>query len=122
MPHQIYLQHHLPTSNAIHDHHQIQADRTIKLVSHILRWAIYLDPSVRATTRTLTLATLANPSHNSRVPCVHPPSRTITQEMSLSHNSRNATSRLAGQPSPPGATRFQAHYDRSYRLALNHNA
>jgi len=40
-----------------------------------------LDPSIRATTRTLTLATLANPSHNSRVSRVHPPSQTTTQEM-----------------------------------------
>jgi len=36
-----------------------------------LRRAIYLDPSVLATTSTLTPATLANPSHNSRVPRVH---------------------------------------------------
>jgi len=43
--------------------------------------AIYLDPSVRATTHTLTPTTLANPSHNSRVPQVHPSSRATTQEM-----------------------------------------
>jgi len=42
-----------------------------------------LDPFVPATTRTLTLATLANPSHNSRDPRVHPPSQAATQEMSL---------------------------------------
>jgi len=40
-----------------------------------------LDPFVHATTCTLTPATLANPSHNSRVPRVHPPSRVTTQEM-----------------------------------------
>jgi len=40
-----------------------------------------MDPSVLATTSTLTLATLANPSYNSRVPRVHPPSRATTQEM-----------------------------------------
>ncbi|QCD86108.1 hypothetical protein DEO72_LG3g629 [Vigna unguiculata] len=40
-----------------------------------------MDPSILATTSTLTPATLANPSHNSRVPCVHPPSRATTQEM-----------------------------------------
>ncbi|QCD84003.1 hypothetical protein DEO72_LG2g4353 [Vigna unguiculata] len=45
--------------------------------------AIYLDPSVRATTHTLTLTTLANSSHNSRVPRVHPPSRATTQEISF---------------------------------------
>ena len=33
---------------------------------------IFLDPSVRATTHTLTPATLANPSHNSRIARVHP--------------------------------------------------
>ena len=42
-----------------------------------------LDPSVQVTTCTLTLATLANPSHNSRIPRVHPPSRATTQEMSF---------------------------------------
>ncbi|QCD93529.1 hypothetical protein DEO72_LG5g1604 [Vigna unguiculata] len=40
-------------------------------------------PSVRATTRTLTSATLANPSHNSRNARVHPPSRATTQGMSF---------------------------------------
>jgi len=40
-----------------------------------------MDPSVLATTSTLTLAKLANPSHNSRVPRVHPSSRATTQEM-----------------------------------------
>jgi len=40
-----------------------------------------LDPSVLATTNTLTPATLANLSHNSRVPRVHLPSRATTQEM-----------------------------------------
>ena len=40
-----------------------------------------MDPSVLATTNTLTPATLANPSHNSRVPRVHPPSRATTQEI-----------------------------------------
>ena len=42
-----------------------------------------LEPSVRAITRTLTLATLANSSHNSRIPRVHPPSRDTTPEMSF---------------------------------------
>jgi len=40
-----------------------------------------MDPFVRTTTSTLTPATLANPSHNSRVPRVHPPSRATTQGM-----------------------------------------
>ncbi|QCD96898.1 bud site selection protein 31 [Vigna unguiculata] len=47
------------------------------------RRTIFLDPSVRATTRTLTPATLANLSHNSRISRVHPSSRAITQEMSF---------------------------------------
>ncbi|QCD96254.1 hypothetical protein DEO72_LG6g956 [Vigna unguiculata] len=55
--------------------------KTTKLVSQQLRRAIYLDPSVLATTSTLIPATLANPSHNSRVPRVRPPSRATTQEM-----------------------------------------
>jgi len=55
--------------------------KTTKLVSQQLRRAIYLDPSVLATTTTLTPATLTNPSHNSRVPRVHPPSWATTQEM-----------------------------------------
>jgi len=55
--------------------------KTTKLFSLMLRRAIYLDPSVQATTRTLTSATLANPSQNSRVPRVHPQSQAITQEM-----------------------------------------
>ena len=55
--------------------------KTTKLVSQQLRRAIYLDPSVLATTSTLIPAKLANPSHNSRVPRVHPPSRATTQEM-----------------------------------------
>jgi len=45
--------------------------------------AIFLDLSVRATTRTLTPATLANLSHNSRIARVHPPSRATTQGMSF---------------------------------------
>jgi len=40
-----------------------------------------MDTFVRATTRTLTLATIANLSHNSRVSRVHPPSQATTQEM-----------------------------------------
>ncbi|QCD87816.1 hypothetical protein DEO72_LG3g2356 [Vigna unguiculata] len=55
--------------------------KTTKLVSQQLRRAICLDPSVLATTSTLTPTTLANPSHNSRVSRVHPPSRATTQEM-----------------------------------------
>jgi len=38
-----------------------------------------MDLSVLATTSTLTPATLSNPSHNSRVPRVHPLSRATTQ-------------------------------------------
>jgi len=38
-------------------------------------------PSIRATTRTLTPAILANPSYNSRNARVHPPSRATTQGM-----------------------------------------
>jgi len=75
---------------------------------------MYLDPSVRTTTNTLTLATLANLTHNSRVPRVYPPSQATTRGMSfrattqechvlnpypepqlkgyvLSHNSRNTS-------------------------------
>jgi len=40
-----------------------------------------LDPSVHVTTHTLTPITLTNPSHNSKVPRVHPPSRATTQGM-----------------------------------------
>ncbi|QCD96171.1 hypothetical protein DEO72_LG6g873 [Vigna unguiculata] len=61
--------------------HSSQRPKTTKLVNQLLRRAIYLDPSVLATTNTLTPATLANPSHNSRVPRVHPSSRATTQEM-----------------------------------------
>ncbi|QCD89166.1 hypothetical protein DEO72_LG4g105 [Vigna unguiculata] len=61
--------------------HSPYRPKTTKLVSQQLRRAIYLDPSVLATTSTLTPATLANPIHNSRVPLVHPPSRATTQEM-----------------------------------------
>jgi len=53
-----------------------------------------LDPSVRATTRTLTPVTLANPSHNSRVPRVHLPNQAITQEMSF----RATTQRICSEP------------------------
>ncbi|QCE03575.1 hypothetical protein DEO72_LG8g1600 [Vigna unguiculata] len=49
-----------------------------QLVSQQLRSTIDLDPSVLATTSTLTLATLAIPSHNSR-------------DTILSYNSRNTT-------------------------------
>ena len=42
-----------------------------------------MDPSVLATTSTLTPATLANPSHNSRVPHVHLLSRATTQGTSF---------------------------------------
>ena len=42
--------------------HNSQCPKTTKLVSQPLRRAIYLDPSVLATTSTLTPATLANPS------------------------------------------------------------
>jgi len=42
-----------------------------------------MDPSVRTTTRTLTSATLANPSHNFIVSRVHSSSRATTQEMSF---------------------------------------
>ena len=61
--------------------HSSHRPKTTKLVSQLLRRAIYLDPSVLATTSTLTPATLANLSHNSRVPRVHLPSRATTQEM-----------------------------------------
>ncbi|QCD89295.1 hypothetical protein DEO72_LG4g239 [Vigna unguiculata] len=56
--------------------HSSQRPKTTKLVSQLLRRVIFLDPSVLATT-----STLANPSHNSRVPRVHSPSRATTQEM-----------------------------------------
>ncbi|QCE14224.1 hypothetical protein DEO72_LG11g1223 [Vigna unguiculata] len=61
--------------------HGLYRPKTTKLASQQLRRAIHLDPSVLATTSTLTPATLANPSHNSRVPRVHLPSRATTQEM-----------------------------------------
>ncbi|QCE10234.1 hypothetical protein DEO72_LG10g1462 [Vigna unguiculata] len=61
--------------------HSSQCPKTTKLISRLLRRAIYLDPSVLATTSTLTPATLTNPSHNSRVSRVHPPSQATTQEM-----------------------------------------
>jgi len=51
-----------------------QRSKTTKLVSQLLRKAIYLDPSVLAITSTLTPETLTNPSHNSRVSRVHLPS------------------------------------------------
>jgi len=84
--------------------HSSQRPKTTKLVSQLLRRAIYLDPSVLATTSTLTSATLANQSYNSRVPRVHPSSQATTQDMLFrattegipraltpipSHNSRN---------------------------------
>ncbi|QCD94351.1 hypothetical protein DEO72_LG5g2434 [Vigna unguiculata] len=109
-PYQIHLQHHLLPCTAyaiIAKHKQIgahagnhcygsytvapggvpkfehssQRPKTTNLVSQLLRRAIYLDPSILATTSTLTPATLANPSHNSRDPRVHPPSQATTQEM-----------------------------------------
>ena len=58
--------------------HSSQRPKTTKLVSQLLRRAIYLDPSVLVITSTLTSATLANPSHNSSVPRFHPPSRATT--------------------------------------------
>ncbi|QCE03523.1 hypothetical protein DEO72_LG8g1548 [Vigna unguiculata] len=85
-----------------------------------------LDPSVRATTHTLTPATLANPSSNSRVPYVHLPSQATTQgchsEPQLKEHSNKPTFkshqapcasknpisagyRLAGRLSSPGAKR-----------------
>jgi len=42
--------------------HSSQRPKTTKLVSQLLRRAIYLDPSVPTTTSTFTPATLANPS------------------------------------------------------------
>ncbi|QCD90059.1 hypothetical protein DEO72_LG4g1011 [Vigna unguiculata] len=61
--------------------HSSHRPKTTKLVSQLLKRTIYLEPSVLATTNTLTPATLANPSYNSRVPRVHPPFRATTQEM-----------------------------------------
>ncbi|QCE15172.1 hypothetical protein DEO72_LG11g2181 [Vigna unguiculata] len=46
--------------------HSPYRPKPTKLVSQQLRRAIYLDPSVLATTSTLIPPTLANPSHNSR--------------------------------------------------------
>ncbi|QCD96886.1 hypothetical protein DEO72_LG6g1596 [Vigna unguiculata] len=63
--------------------HSSQRPKTTKLISQLLRRAIYLDPFVLATTSTLTPATLANPSHNSGVPRVHPPFRATTRGMSF---------------------------------------
>ncbi|QCE03853.1 hypothetical protein DEO72_LG8g1882 [Vigna unguiculata] len=91
--------------------HSPYRPKTTKLVSQQLRRAIYLDPSVLATTSTLTPATLANPSHNSRVPRVHPPSRATTQGFLVSRTAKRAMRqnsfrrryRLAVLPSPPGA-------------------
>ncbi|QCE15238.1 hypothetical protein DEO72_LG11g2247 [Vigna unguiculata] len=62
-------------------------------------------PSVLAKTSTLTPTTLANPSHNSRVPRAHPPSRATTQGIPRaltpipSHNSRD-TFRAITQGTP----------------------
>jgi len=42
--------------------HSSQRPKTTKLVSQLLRKAIYLDPLVLATTSTLILAAFANPS------------------------------------------------------------
>ncbi|QCE03973.1 hypothetical protein DEO72_LG8g2005 [Vigna unguiculata] len=42
--------------------HNSQRPKTTKLINYLLRRAIHLDPSVLATTSTLTPATLANPS------------------------------------------------------------
>ena len=42
-----------------------------------------MSQSIRATTHTLTPATLANLSHNLRIPRVHPSSQATTQEMSF---------------------------------------
>ncbi|QCE00693.1 hypothetical protein DEO72_LG7g1983 [Vigna unguiculata] len=97
--------------------HSSQRPKTTKLVSQLLRRAIYLDPSVLATTSTLTPTTLANPSHNSRVPRVHPPFRATTQQMLfrartqgipraltpiLSHNSKDTfRATIQGTPAIP---------------------
>ncbi|QCD82711.1 hypothetical protein DEO72_LG2g3051 [Vigna unguiculata] len=61
--------------------HSPYRPKTTTPVSQQRRRAIYLGPSVLATPITLTPATLANPSHNARVPRVPPPSRATTQEM-----------------------------------------
>ncbi|QCD94512.1 hypothetical protein DEO72_LG5g2596 [Vigna unguiculata] len=58
-----------------------QRPKTTKLVSQLLRRTIYLDLFVLTTTSTFTPATLANLSHNSKVPRVYPPPRATTQEM-----------------------------------------
>ncbi|QCD97285.1 hypothetical protein DEO72_LG6g1995 [Vigna unguiculata] len=74
----------------LHQHHLFTCTAYTIITNHKqIGTAIYLDPSVLATTSTLTPATtstltpatLANLSHNSRVPRVHPPSRATTQEM-----------------------------------------
>ncbi|QCD79673.1 hypothetical protein DEO72_LG1g3320 [Vigna unguiculata] len=94
--------------------HSSLRSKTTKLVSQLLRRAIYLDPSVLATTSTLTPTSLANPSQNSRVPRVHPPSRAPTQEMlfrattqgiprtpatpPLEHHQKSCRSRIQNQP------------------------
>ncbi|QCD78830.1 polygalacturonase [Vigna unguiculata] len=100
--------------------------QTTKLVSQQLRRAISLDPSVLATTSTLTPATLANPSHNSRVPSVHPPSRATTQEMLF----RATTQGIPPSPAPPASSpahvyrvhdHRQIQADRPHRLHLHHH-
>ena len=68
--------------------------KTTKLVSLLLRRAIYWTQSVHATMCTLTPATLANPSHKSR-------------DAIPSHNSRNTTC-LTPIPSHNSRDRFWA--------------
>ncbi|QCD99967.1 hypothetical protein DEO72_LG7g1254 [Vigna unguiculata] len=64
--------------------HSSQRPKTTKLVSYRLRRAIHMDPSVLATTSTLTPVTLTNLSSTQRVPRVHPPSRAQLEGCHLS--------------------------------------
>ena len=65
--------------NTNHSSYLSQDYQTRRLIP---KRAIFLDPAVQATTRTLTLARLADPSHNSRNARIHLPSRATSQRMS----------------------------------------
>ncbi|QCD78984.1 hypothetical protein DEO72_LG1g2621 [Vigna unguiculata] len=67
-----------------------------------------MDPFVLAITSTLRPATLANPSHNSRVPRVHLPSRATTQEMLFRATTQGIPRALTPIPSHNSRDTFRA--------------
>ena len=81
-----------------------------------------LDPSVRDTTHTLTPATLANPSSNSRVPYVHLPSQATTQgchsEPQLKEHSNKPTFKVSPKPCRPRTSQATSLMIMYYRLML----